>query len=125
MRFDLATAASIGHMADMAKEMLDSVAGFKLPTSETVGQAPVKAAAEVIEPKETDDGPKHKAAAPATLAKEESPFEEDLDIDPELGELAEMDPDEAVTIDGDLLASEEDIDDIDDSDHQGRNVSAA
>jgi len=113
----LATASSIGHMADMAKEMLDSVAGFKLPNSEATEQH------EEHEPTNQSQVQGSNSAATEKMATEgESTQNDDLEIDPKLGEFAEMDVDEAVTIDDGLLANDETMET---SDQEGRNVSAA
>ncbi|MCF7981804.1 MAG: methyl-accepting chemotaxis protein [Pseudomonadales bacterium] len=113
----LATASSIGHMADMAKEMLDSVAGFKLPKSDTSEQN------EIVDTFESQ-GVREESAEQQSLPMTELSDEEGLNlhIDPMLGELGEQEADQGVAIDEEMLAE---IEMDDESDQEGRNVSAA
>ena len=118
----LATASSIGHMADMAKEMLDSVAGFKLPNSEATEQHEEHEPRGQSRVQDSSSAVTKEVAETQMASKDESTQNDDLEIDPKLGELAEMDVDEAVTIDDGLLANDETMET---SDQEGRNASAA
>lgn len=84
----LATAASIGHMADMASEMAETVAGFKLPASEVSTAAPV--AAQTVAAPSTSAPSEPSSLDVNTLedALEEEDF--DISIDPKLADLAQQ-----------------------------------
>ena len=109
-------------MADMAKEMLDSVAGFKLPNSEATEQHEEHEPRGQSRVQDSSSAVTKEVAETQMASKDESTQNDDLEIDPKLGELAEMDVDEAVTIDDGLLANDETMET---SDQEGRNASAA
>lgn len=131
----LATAASIGNMADMAKEMQGTVAGFKLPQNDE----PVASEQSTMTPSDQepmpveDEAQQFESSDSVDADEEELVMDEDLDldIDPDLGELGELEADREVDIDDDLILSDEqdveqvELDEEDEEDHQGRNASAA